>query len=461
MPRKLRSGAMTGFPKSRPEMDAALKLFQSRGAHPSKGEMARAIQEQASRYVEQGLPDRKTEGWRHFPLQKIDRAGFGFSPVSGQEPDKAPRPPAFLKDSLVISVEGGRPRALFDQREEGIRLVPWRDILQNGGGLDTEAKKRVMRAFRRRRNSLCSLNSALSADGWTVLIGPRQKSRKPLEIQYLPRAESEKKQALNLRNFLFLQKGAEARVLETFYGGGLSRPGRPFFLSLQTDCFLDEESRLSFFRIDKAEETDFQLNQLFGEVEKGAEARFLTLSLGSGISRHLTDLSQAAGSSAEARGLALLGGRRHAEHKTSVIHKGAGGFSRQSAAAVLFDSARSVFNSAVRIEKQAQKTSASQLIRSLIFGEKAVSVSCPELDVGADDVKASHGASVSPLKENREAICYLRSRGLEDFQALSLILSGLIREIFSFADEGARQALESLAWRRLEALRDSIGRISP
>lgn len=457
MPRRLRGEAMIGFPKSRAEAQEAMRLCQSRGALPSKGMLAGALQEQMDRFAQTGLPDRKTEGWRRFPIQELKKAGFSFcqSLAEGEPPKKAPEP--LLPGSLVISVENGRPRALSGP-EDGLKIFSWSEVLHGGAALDSERKRQILQALRQKRNSFCAFNSALSLNGWVIVADRPPGGRENfIEIQCLQSA-SGFAQGLNLRNFLFLQKNSSARIIETFYGQGGSpeeAPSKPFFLNSQTDCFLGENSRLSFFRIDRAGAGDFQINQLFAEAEKGASARFLSLSLSSGISRHLTDVSQRESAFVEARGLALLGGRCRSDHKTIVRHQGERGSSRQMLLAILFDSAQSVFNGVIKIARRAQKTSSSQLIKNLIFGEKAMAFSCPELDVEADDVQAAHGASVSSLRENREALFYLRSRGLGDFEALSLILSGRIKELLSFMDAELQGRLESIIRSRLEAFRDS------
>ena len=381
---------MIGFPKSRSEAQEALRLCQSRGALPSKGLLAGALQDQMERFARTGLPDRKTEGWRRFPIQELKKAGFSFFPqLKNPEEEKAQPPPApLLPDSLVISVEGGRPRALSGPKD-GVKIFSWSDILRGKPVLDSKQRQQVMQALSQKRNSFCAFSSALSLNGWAIVVEkPPQRRENFIEIQYLQSA-APFAQGLNLRNFLFLQKNSGARIIETFYGQGggpAEAPlSKPFFLNSQTDCFLGENSRLGFFRIDRAGAGDFQINQLFAEAEKGASARFLSLSLSSGISRHLTDISQREGSSAEARGLALLGGRCRSDHKTIVRHQGEGGSSRQMLLAIVFDSAQSVFNGVIKIARGAQKNLLQPAgSKILIFGEKALTFSCPELDVEAE-----------------------------------------------------------------------------
>ena len=193
MLRKLKGEVMIGFPKSRSEAQEALRLCQSRGALPSKGLLAGALQEQMERFARTGLPDRKTEGWRRFPIQELKKAGFSFfpqlkNPEGRAQKEKAQPPPApLLPDSLVISVEGGRPRALSGPKD-GVKIFSWSKILRGEAVLDSKQRQQVMRALSQKRNSFCAFSSALSLNGWAIVVEkPLPRRETFVEIQYLQR----------------------------------------------------------------------------------------------------------------------------------------------------------------------------------------------------------------------------------------------------------------------------------
>ena len=301
----------------------------------------------------------------------------------------------------------------------------------------------------------------------------------PLEIQFL-QDFNKGRQGLPFRMFLFVKDGCRADILETFYGsvsdtdrspcedsdfsesngsgksfenGGQGRENsmeKSFLLHLQTDGFVGKKSHLNYIRLDRGHKEDISFNQLFVDMDEESEGCFLTVSLHSGLSRYETYLQQRKKSRSEVRGLSVVDSQRLAEHRVSVSHLEGEGFSNQLYQSLVFDSAKHIFNGLIHIAKKAQKTEAYQLNRNLLLGEKAFSVSCPELDVLADDVQAHHGASVSSLDESQELLFYLQSRGLSRDKALEMVLFGAVRGLFSVLEEDVKDQLMSLVLNRLK-----------
>ena len=192
------------------------------------------------------------------------------------------------------------------------------------------------------------------------------------------------------------------------------------------------------------------LNRLFGHIERGAEARFLTISLHAGLSRFETVLRQKEKSRSEIRGFSLLSGRGSAEHRVSVFHLEKEGESNQLYQSLVLDSAKHAFKGLISIAKGAQKTKANQLSGNRLLGEKPFCAVSPELDVLADDVKANHGASVASAEESREALFYLQSRGLSRSKALELITEGAVHAALAVSKEKTRRAVFARIRRSLQ-----------
>ena len=216
---------------------------------------------------------------------------------------------------------------------------------------------------------------------------------------------------------------------------------------------------MEHIRLDQTGDQDAIINHLFAELGKESKACFFSLSLNAGIARWHSGLSQEEKSASEIRGLSLLEGKKHSDHKVAVKHTGIEGLSRQLYKSFLFDSARQIFQGFISIEKQAQKSDTSQLSKNFLFGKRALAVAFPELDISADDVKASHGATVSPFAENRDLIFYLKSRGIDQLQAFHLVLSGLIKEVFSCLQPNTQSALKIVLEKKLNSIEHSMEEI--
>ena len=456
---------MTGFPKNSIEVSAAFQEGRKKGFFPSSGALLKCLENHMLYYQETGLPHRKQEGWRYFPFERVLKAGYQFLESSGVKEltfSGKERPPV-VKNSTVLPIKNGRVSNGF--KMEGLKVLSWREFLKGESGLKKGWTEKMLEILSQKRDSLASLNNLFSREGLILLIEKNLKT--PLEIQFLQETFSEQK-GLPFRLFIFIRENCRADILETFYGSASEDVGvalngstpsvegdseslkKSFLLHLQTDCLLEKKSSLNYIRLDQGHEKDVLLNQFFGSMDEESEGCFLTVSLHSGLSRYETYLKQNRKSRSEVRGLSLVDKRRLTEHRVCVSHLEEEGFSNQLYQSLVFDSAKHIFHGLIHIARKAQKTEAYQLNRNLLLGEKAFSVSCPELNVLADDVQAQHGASVSSLEESREIIFYLQSRGLSYKKSLELVLSDAVWRLLSIMGENIKSALLSLVLNSLK-----------
>lgn len=456
---------MTGFPKSQTELSDRLSEIKKRGGFSPA--LIKCLKNQVSYYT--GPPHRKQEDWRYFPIGKVLNAGYEFSDtLIPSRVFKVQKPPV-LKNADVLSIQNGQILKGF--RKEGVKVFGWQDFLKGKADLTDGQKKSIMEALNEKRNSFCALNNLFSESG--LILDIQESLENPLEIQFLQDSVTGY-QGLFFRLFVFVRENCKAQIIETFYGSGADsdfslagdadnkgnsnkktshlkdKSDTSFLLQLQTDCFLGKKSQLDYIRLDQATDSDILFNQFFGSLKEDSEGRFLTLSLQAGLSRYETYLNQKKKSRSSLRGLSFLDGKRLAEHRVCVFHFEEDGKSHQLYQSLGFDSSRHIFNGLIHIAKGAQKTKAHQLSRALLLSERAFSLSCPELDVRADDVEAHHGASVSSLDDSRDLLFYLQSRGLSYSKALELVLTGTIHEILSVIGEDLRKSLLPVVLSRLK-----------
>lgn len=428
---------MIGFPQT-------LTDFSKKWSSQPLKEWKNCFETQANFYLnDQETFSKKTEGWKYFPLQKVMKQDFVFdldSPSSKKE-KKSPNIPS----ALCISIHNGQVLSSLKQTKDFF-ILSWKDFLLSKSELSSGMKEKIMSILKKNRNPFCSLNNAIAEDGFILIV--KKSLKQPLEIHYTHSDTNEQK-GINLRNFIFVEQSASAQILEIFYG---QNEKKPLFFNVQTDCFIDERAKLEHSRVDQAGKQDIIINQLFAKLSPSAKACFFSLSLNAGISRWMSELEQAEKSSSEIRGLSLLGEKKYTDHKVEVSHKGVESKSHQLYKSFLFDSAQQIFQSKTSIEKQAQKSDASQLSKNFLFGKRAFAVALPELDIVADNVKANHGATVSPFTENKNLIFYLQSRGINPFQSFHLILSSFMEEVFAFLPTNTKEFVQSLVQKKLNTL---------
>ncbi len=438
---------MIGFPKNPTDLLNFIKRRKEKGHLSSGRDLNLLLEEQTNHYVSDGVSFKKQEGLRYFPIQKLIQANPLF-PEDFLDNEEVIESQPLLPKSFRISVRNGSPS--FSKPPKGVSVFLWKDFLKNSSFLGSKMRDKIHQSLQKKRNSFCSLNNVLSLNGFILVIDKTLNN--PIEIQYFQNF-SEKNNGLSLRTFVFLQEGCSAQILENFYGNESKKDSASFF-NLQTDCILEKNSNLNYIRLDQGKTENIQVNQIFSFLGKGAKGTFLTLNLNSGLSQYLTHIFQKEKSSSDVRGLSLLGDDKHTDH-TVVIEHEEESYSRQFYQSILFHSVKHIFNGIIRIGQKAQKTSASQLNKNLLFGKRAFAISCPELDIKADDVMAVHGATFSSLDEKKEILFYLQSRGLSLEQSSHLLLSSIIREAVSFMDEKTFSSFKPLIWDHLKILQKS------
>jgi Fe-S cluster assembly protein SufD len=210
-----------------------------------------------------------------------------------------------------------------------------------------------------------------------------------------------------------------------------------------TEIALGRDSSLEHAKIQQESDEGYHVHRIEVRQEKGSALRSHAIALGAALSRtELTTLLAGEGAECRLYGLYVAGGRRHVDHHTTIDHAVARTTSRELYKGILDDNARGVFTGKVYVRPDAQQVSAEQSNRNLLLAEGAVVETRPQLEIYADDVKCTHGATVGRLDE--DALFYMRQRGIDPAQARSLLT-------YAFGSE----VLETLS---LPALRRSLER---
>ncbi len=204
---------------------------------------------------------------------------------------------------------------------------------------------------------------------------------------------------------------------------------------------VDEGANLTHVRLQDEALTAFHLSTLYAEIaERGTYDSFV-LNLGARIARTEAHVSLGgAKGTAHLNGGQLLSGSQHADFTTVVKHDAPSCSSRQTVKNVLDGRSQAVFQGRIEVARIAQKTDGYQMNQALLLSPDAEIDTKPELEIFADDVKCSHGATVGEL--DAEQLFYLRSRGIPDAEARSMLVRAFLAEALdAVTDErGARRA---------------------
>jgi Fe-S cluster assembly protein SufD len=230
-------------------------------------------------------------------------------------------------------------------------------------------------------------------------------------------------------------------LIETHRGAGVSET--------DFDIVLEPGARLE--RVVRAEADDDAVQVVIAEVALAEGAKFAQTLVTTGAKRQrLETRVRHAGGGAEARldGLYLVGGKRHADLTTVVVHEGPDGTTSQLTKGVASDQGRGVFQGRIEVKAGADGTDARMGHHALVLGDRAEVDAKPELEIWADDVACSHGNTVGALDE--EALFYARQRGIPEAEARAMLTEAFVGEVIERIEhEEAREAVAAFVRGRL------------
>ena len=242
--------------------------------------------------------------------------------------------------------------------------------------------------------------------------------------------------AFHPRHSIHLEPGARLTLVEIARGEGT------YLRNVVTEAVVAEGATLTHIRLQDEAQSAFHLNTTFAEIaERGVYDTFV-LTLGARLSRsEIHARLKGPGGAVHLNGAQLLGGQQHGDITTVVAHAAPNCASRQTVKNVLSGRARGVFQGRIEVARAAQKTDGYQMNQALLLSPGAEIDSKPQLEIYADDVKCSHGATVGEL--DADQLFYLRSRGIPEETARSILVRAFLAEaIDPIAHEGARTLLE-------------------
>jgi Fe-S cluster assembly protein SufD len=244
------------------------------------------------------------------------------------------------------------------------------------------------------------------------------------------------------------ERNSRAEIIEYHASSG----GHRHFANVVTELELASGAAVNYVRLQDRDTAHFQSGKLMARVRRESNFRHSAFDLGGGLIRNDVDVDIVEpGASVELYGLYLASGRQHIDNHTRVDHRVGPGASTEEYRGILGDRSRCVFNGKVLVHRGADGTDARQANHNLLLSEKAEIDTKPELEIYADDVKCSHGATVGQL--DKTALFYLRSRGLDRDEAAQMLTRAFAAIILAKSTvQAVRKHVESLIDRRLLTL---------
>ncbi|MBI3515596.1 MAG: Fe-S cluster assembly protein SufD [Proteobacteria bacterium] len=400
-----------------------------------------------ARYRAAGLPGPAIEAWKYTSLDALTK--LGLLPAGG-----APTTLEALPEAALLAVDGYR--AVFVNG----RFVPAfsaLDGLPKGAVVESlaahiardPAAAEAALAGADDGTPLVALNTAFLTDGLVLTVDRGVVLDKPLHLVSIGRPPDGQGVAFHPRHLIRLAPDAVATVVESHAGVG----GAGYFANTVADIRVEDGATLRHYVLQNQAAEAFHVAAVRLALAARASYEGFVLHIGARLARHeLAATIAGDGVDCRMNGLYLVAGSQHVDNTTFIDHAQPGSRSRQLFKGVLDDSGRGVFQGRVLVRPHAQKTDAHQLSRALLLSRKAEMDGKPELEIYADDVRCSHGATIGSL--DQEPMFYLMSRGIDPATAYRMLVEAFAVEaldeisVAAIRDAFATHAQAWLATRR-------------
>lgn len=370
-------------------------------------------------------PAKRMEHWIHSPTARIEKA-FSQDVTACAAPVLDIQIPD-LETIKMVFVDG-----IFNQdlssnySDEFIQLTAFSQanseqqllIQQHIGTALDEAMARADHVF-------ADLNGALFEDGLFLYVPGNKVLKTPVHVVYQTTGEAsvDKNQT---RLLAVLGQSAQASIIEHF----VSATSEAAMVNNLTELVVQDNATLDHYRISIEESTTVHIGAVHSTLGANAVLNSFLMNLGSTFKR--TDIvvqHMASGSHCELAGLYLPHGNEHIDLRSFIEHRVPHCTTNEVFRGILGDKSRAVFNGRIHIHPQAQKTEANLSNKNLLLDQGAEIYTKPELEIHADDVKCSHGATVSQIQT--DALFYMQSRGISRKEAEIMLSYGFINELVS------------------------------
>ncbi|HEX6104592.1 MAG TPA: Fe-S cluster assembly protein SufD [Gemmatimonadales bacterium] len=400
----------------------------------------------ADRFAAVGFPAARDEEWRFTPIGPIAQTAWAPAVQAGDEVSRdrlAPFVFGHPEWSTLVFVNGWYSEALSSvgPLPAGVRVSSLAEALRADG----RPLEHLGRHAPVEGSSFTALNTALFRDGGLVSVPAGVDLPNPVHLVFVTTPDAAGT-ASHPRNLLVIGRGARLSVIESYV---TLAPDQTYWTNPVTEVVAAAGSWVEHTRIQRESELAYHVGLTHVDQERDSHYRSFTMAMGAALSRHnlhvrLNDENV----ESLMYGLYLTRGEQVADNHTAIFHDHPNGRSWEVYKGVLDGRSRAVFNGKVFVKPEAQKTDAKQTNRNLLLSDGAKVDTKPQLEIFADDVKCTHGATVGRLDDL--ALFYARSRGIPVLAAERLLTYAFAAEVIEeVALEPVRTELERLVRERL------------
>ena len=421
--------------------------FEQVGRAAALPDFASGLRDRAfARFSDLGFPTTKLERWRFTNVTPIAKTPFILAPPAEvQGSTLAPYELPTVSGLRLVFVNGRyvQDLSVLSELPAGISIRSLAETLATDPGV-VEADLGGLAAFD--NDAFTAMNTALLSDGAVVRVEPNTSIETPLHLLFLSTDDDDGKSLMtHPRVLVHAGENSQLRVIETYAGPDDAR----YFTNAVTEIVAGPNAVVDHYKLLRDGLQAFHVASMHLRLARSARFSSHSITIGGGFVRNDVDaVLDGEGVECTLNGLYLTNGRRFVDNHTTIHHAKPHCASHELYKGILDDEAHAVFNGKIIVELDAQKTDAKQTNSALLLSEGSQINTKPELEIFADDVKCTHGATIGQLDE--EALFYLRSRGLSRHQARDVLIHAFASDLLNrIAIKPIRDTLDEILQQQL------------
>lgn len=389
------------------------------------------------------IPGRKWEAWKYTDLRELSQREYSLASAS-ENIDIQPFLIPGMESDLLVFVNGIFAPALSHtgKNEGSLSITPLHDLKGEDAAL---FESHFAQLADPQSDIFTALNTAFASEGVCIRVKKGHQAETPVQLLFLSDA-SEKATLSQSRNLFVVEAGASAVVVESSRSIGENTSLR----NAVTEIFVGENASLEYVKLQADTHQASLIDRTEVHQSQSSRCFTYTITLGGELVRNSL-IFKLDGQHVESHllGAWLLDGLQHTDNYTQVHHMQPNGFSNELYKGIMDEKSTGVFNGRIHVYRDAQKTNAYQSNRNILLSDTANIFTKPQLEIYADDVKCSHGATTGRMDES--ALFYLRARGIPEQAARLMLVRAFAGEVIEgIQNEALRGYLSEMIEKRFE-----------
>lgn len=401
---------------------------QLNGSHPNDIKQIR--KESFEKLLEIGFPTVKVEDWKYTNVLPIVNKNFKLSNFSENWKDKNVLEKtksvlisdpiiANLSSNQIVFIDGHFIEELSTFRNsDNFKLLPLNIAFNDF----SEILNQHFNKYSQIENGFNALNNSFFVDGYFLHVEDNLIEDEPILAIFIQ--SSAEDQMINVRNLAHIGKNSNVKIFEVY----ISLFEAENFTNSITEINLSENSFVEHYKFQNESLKSFHIGKVQSNLARNSNFTSHNISFGGALTRNDVNIVlNGEGSEAHMYGLFFVKDHQHVDNHTMVDHAMPHCLSNEFYKGILAENSRGVFNGKIIVRKGAQKTNAYQSNKNLLLSGNAKIDTKPQLEIFADDVRCTHGATVGQVDD--ESLFYLRSRGIDEKSARSLLVNAFANDV--------------------------------